>query len=154
MTLETQIEAEALTWLDGDGVDGSAGSARLMRARTAHRAFLREQGLIREGESQLSDEVSQRLRSLEFKRVASAETRRTGRDHIVLGKGDGFEGRFERTVDLASGRMALVGNEKAFAMAPWRPDLELQRGRSLVIEARERGISWMLPGGRYRGLGR
>ena len=47
-----------------------------------------------------------------------------------------------------------IANEKAFAMVPWRPDLERQRGRSLVIEARERGISWTLPGGRQRGIGR
>jgi len=64
--------------------------------------------------------------------------------------GERFEGVFERTTDLAQGRMAIIGNEKAFAMVPWRPDLERQRGRSLVIKAQERGISWTLPGGRQR----
>lgn len=39
-------------------------------------------------------------------------------------------------------------------MVQWRPELERQRGRSLVIEVRERGIGWTLSGGRQRGLGR
>lgn len=154
MTLDAQIRAEAVTWLDGDQPEGELASARITKARAARLGFLQSQGLLREGEGQLSDDVKQHLNAGELKRVASTEARRTGRDQVLLAAGDGFEGRFEKTVDLASGRMALIGNEKAFAMVPWRPDLERHRGRALVIEARERGISWLLPGGRQRGLGR
>ena len=86
--------------------------------------------------------------------MGEAESNRTQRLHKVLDTGEGFEGKFERTTDLAQGRMAIVGNEKAFALVPWRPDMERQRGRSLVIEARERGVSWSISDALKRGLSR
>ncbi|MEL6313288.1 MAG: DUF3363 domain-containing protein [Pseudomonadota bacterium] len=154
MTLDAQIEARADTWLDQQDLSTSVTSERVSKACDHRRAFLRSEGLIVDGEDRLSDKARHRLRMMELTRAGSKEEGRSGREHVELAKGDGFEGRFERAVDLASGRMALIGNQKAFALVPWRPDLERHRGRSLIIQARERGISWTLPGGRHRGLGR
>jgi hypothetical protein len=71
-----------------------------------------------------------------------------------MAKGDMLEGKFEKAVDLAAGRMALIGNQKSFALVPWRPDLERHRGRSLIIEQRAKGLSWSFPPGRTHGLSR
>ncbi len=154
MTLDAQIEARADTWLDQQDLSASVRSDRLSKARDARRAFLRSEGLISDREDRLSDEARHRLRMTELTRAASKEEGRSGREHVELAKGDGFEGKFEKAVDLASGRMAQIGNQKAFALVPWRPDLERHRGRSLMIEQRAKGLSWSFPSGRARGLSR
>jgi len=155
MAMEAQIEARAETWLDQVGEAGIGDpEPRLIEARRMRLAFLRREGFLDDGQDGLSDEARKRLRFDELRRAAVGEQNRSARFFSALETGERFEGNFERTADLAQGRMAIIGNEKAFAMVPWRPDLERQRGRSLVIEVRERGISWTLPGGRQRGIGR
>ena len=155
MAMEAQIEARAETWLDQvSPTEIGEGEKRLHEARRLRLGFLRREGLLEDGQDRLSEEVRRRMRLEELRRAAADETNRSGRAYSALETGERFEGVFERTADLAQGRMAIIANEKAFAMVPWRPDLERQRGRSLVIEARERGISWTLPGGRQRGIGR
>jgi len=154
MTLENQIEARSETWLDGTSAETAYASQRFAKAQTARLSFLREQGLLSEGEGQLSKDVRIRLRAEELAWVAAAEGERTGRHRVTLAKGDTLEGKFEKTVDLAAGRMALIGNQKSFALVPWRPDLERHRGRSLVIEQHAKGLSWSFPPGRTRGLSR
>lgn len=154
MTLENQIEARSETWLDGTSAETADASQRFAKAQTARFRFLREQGLLREGEGQLSKDVRTRLRAEELASVAAAEGERTGRHRVTMAKGDMLEGKFEKAVDLAAGRMALIGNQKSFALVPWRPDLERHRGRSLIIEQRAKGLSWSFPPGRTRGLSR
>ncbi|NQY97652.1 MAG: DUF3363 domain-containing protein [Henriciella sp.] len=154
MTLEAQIEARADTWLDRPEGAASVKSERLSNAHDARRAFLRRERLISDGEDRLSENTRNRRRMMELNRAAAKEGARSGRNHIELTKGDGFEGKFEKAVDLASGRMALIGNQKAFALVPWRPDLERHRGRTLLIEQRAKGLSWSFPSGRARGLSR
>jgi len=73
---------------------------------------------------------------------------------VSLTQRQSFEGRFERRIDLAQGRMSLIGNEKAFALVPWRRDLERLRGQSLVLEPKAKGLGWTFPGGRTRGISR
>lgn len=155
MAMEAQIEAGAETWLDQvNPAEIGEGETRLLEARRLRLGFLRREGLLEDGQDRLSDKARQRLRLTELRRAVAGETHRLGRTYAALEIGEHFEGVFERTADLAQGRMAIIGNEKAFAMVPWRPDLERQRGRALVIETRERGIGWTLPGWRRRGLGR
>ncbi|MEM0984840.1 MAG: DUF3363 domain-containing protein [Pseudomonadota bacterium] len=155
MAMETQVEARADTWLDQiDDKDIGHGEKRLHEARRARLGFLRREGLLEDGQDRLSEKARQRLRLEELRRAGEGETSRTGRTHTELSEGGRFEGVFERTTDLAQGRMAIIGQEKAFAMIPWRPDLERQRGRSLVIEMRAKGIGWTIGGGRRRGLSR
>ena len=155
MALEAQIEAHADTWLDGAAAHAAGGGDnRLAQARTMRLAFLRREGLLSDGEEVLSVEVRLRLRLEELRRAASSESSRSGRAFQAMEVGDRFEGKLERSVDLAQGRKAIIGNEKAFALIPWRPDLERQRGRSLVVEAHRRGVGWTLGGGRGRGISR
>ena len=154
MTLEAQIDARADTWLDRPEGAASVKSERLSNAHDARRAFLRRERLISDGEDRLSENTRNRRRMMELNRAAAKEGARSGRNHIELTKGDGFEGKFEKAVDLASGRMALIGDQKAFALVPWRPDLALHRGRTLLIEQRAKGLSWSFPSGRARGLSR
>lgn len=153
--IEAQIETHAETWLDRSSAgEKSVGRPGLEDARRRRLVFLGREGLLKDGSDRLSKEVRGLLRLAELRRAGTAENARSGRSHAVLETGDKFEGRYERAINLAQGRMAVVGNEKAFALVAWRPDVERQRGRSLAIEARDRGVNWKIVAGRRRGLSR
>lgn len=155
MALEAQVMARAETWLDGPDAAGvSNAAAELMELRAARTAFLREKGFLQPGQTRLSEADRQRLRAGELARVAAIEAAGSDRQSVSAATGASFEGRFERVVDLAQGRMALIGTEKMFALVPWRREMERYRGEALVIEAKGSGIGWTLSAGRTRDLGR
>jgi type IV secretory pathway VirD2 relaxase len=155
MAMEDQIEARAETWLDQvDKAKIDKDDVRLLEARRLRLSFLRQEGLLGEGQDGLSHEALKRLRLDEMRRAAAGETRRSGRTYATLETGEKLQGGFERTTDLAQGRMAIIGTQKEFALVPWRPDLERHRGRSLTVERNTRGVSWSFPSIWSRGLSR
>ncbi len=155
MALERQVNARALTWLDDVGAarEGEL-SERILTARRARLAFLQREGLLGPDAQELSDTMRVRLSAEELGRAGANEAGRSARAQTTLEDGQVFEGKFERTVDLAHGRMALVGNEKAFALVPWRHDLERYRGQSLLLEQKSKGTGWTFQPGRTRGISR
>lgn len=113
-----------------------------VRAFSEHVRYIQRDGVERDGSGgELYGREGQEVNGRDF-------AERSGDDRHQ------FRLTVSATVDLASGRMALIGNQKAFALVPWRPDLERQRGRSLMIEQRAKGLSWSFPSGRARGLSR
>ena len=155
MALESQVNSRALTWLDGvDAAGDGELSERVLAARRARLAFLQQEGLLGPDAQELSNAARAQLRSEELGRARACEAGRSGRAHVTAGEGQVFEGKFERTVDLALGRMALVGNQKTFALVPWRHDLERYRGQSLILEQKSKGAGWTFQPGRTRGISR
>ena len=75
----------------------------------------------------------------------------TGLEYRSVENGDRVSGVYRRSVDLASGRFALVEDGKQFVLVPWRPIVERQLGREVSGVLRGGSISWNL--GRERGLG-
>jgi hypothetical protein len=71
---------------------------------------------------------------------------------LKLEDGMAISGVYERPVDLAQGRFALVTRAKEFTLVPWRPELERYRGAQISVKARAGGIDWSV--GRARGIGR
>lgn len=154
MALETQVSARAETWLDSeDAAKEAVWSARIISARRGRLAFLREQGLLATDEITLSSDTRMRLRAAELSKAGSIEAAKSGRT-FTEPAGAPFEGRYERSLNLAQGRMALIGTDKAFALVPWRREMERFRGQSLVIKTKGDGMGWTFPGGRPRGIGR
>ena len=155
MALESQVNARALTWLDDVGAAGDGElSERVLTALRARLAFLQEEGLLGPDAQALSNAARVQLRAEELGRAGAREAGRSGRAQLMADDGQAFEGKFERTVDLAQGRMALVGNQKTFALVPWRHDLERYRGQSLILEQKARGAGWTFQPGRTRGISR
>lgn len=152
--LDKQVGLTAETWLDGVSDEEASASKRLGEARTRRQAWLRQQGLTREGEHHLADDQRERLRALELRRAEGAIATRSGRAALALQAGDGLEGRLEGHVDLGSGRMAIVGNAKEFALVPWRDALGRQIGRELTLQRTASGLTWSLGMERSRGLSR
>ncbi|MEM6898163.1 MAG: DUF3363 domain-containing protein [Pseudomonadota bacterium] len=144
--LENQITHHGVTWLD----DQNIGELKdeLSRAKRARQTWLREQGFLHAHQVELSEDARAKLARDEERRVVTRLENQDKRTPIVLMKFETFDGRYERPVDLAMKRLALIGNAKEFALVPWRPGLERHRGRNLTVRRTASGISWTLWKGR------
>jgi type IV secretory pathway VirD2 relaxase len=150
LSLEEQSGHAGLTWLDMNP-EHKPGD-RLERARRARLAYLEQKGWLGNGSDEVDEALRHRLRSMEWRRAVSVLSGSTGRAGIDLVPGDQFEGRFEKAIHLGQGRFAVLGNSKAFALVPWRPEMERHRGRNLVFKRTVAGVSWTI--GIERGMGR
>ncbi|MDR6952367.1 hypothetical protein J2X65_001722 [Ancylobacter sp. 3268] len=62
-----------------------------------------------------------------------------------------MSGRLTGSINLASGRFAMINDGLGFQLVPWQPVLERQIGRHISGVSRDGGVEWSL--GRKRGLG-
>ena len=65
--------------------------------------------------------------------------------------GERISGTYRQSVQLISGKYALVERSRELTLVPWRPAIENELGRQVAGLVRGEGISWEL--GRKRGLG-
>jgi hypothetical protein len=61
------------------------------------------------------------------------------------------QGLFKQTVQLSSGKFALVENAHEFTPVPWRPVIANRLGREVMGVVRDGSVSWQF--GRKLGLG-
>jgi Protein of unknown function (DUF3363) len=76
----------------------------------------------------------------------------TGLTYRETHDGESIRGVYRRSIDLASGRFALLDDGVGFSLVPWRPVMEEHLGRELRGVAIGTTISWNFS--RSRGLGR
>ena len=152
LTLEEQVTHRGVTWLDEE--HGKKDGRRLRSARQARSTWLREQGLLAPDASMLDVEACNRLRQSEHAAVTARIAKQSARQKIELQTGDTITGKYERAINLGSGRVAVIGNAKEFALVPWRPEIERHRGRELVAKRTAQGVSWTIGMSRQRGLSR
>jgi hypothetical protein len=69
-----------------------------------------------------------------------------------LHDGESVRGVYRRSIDLASGRFAMLDDGIGFSLVPWRPVMEEHLGRELRGMAIGVDISWDFS--RTRGIGR
>jgi type IV secretory pathway VirD2 relaxase len=161
LSVDRQIGADGATWLDRQlvgtahvelqGERFGAEASAAMHRRLEH---LIEQGLA----ERQDDGVRYRrnlLRLLRQRDLAAAgerlakETRMT---FVETPDGSRAEGVYRRSVQLSSGKFAMLENSKEFTLVPWRPVLERQRGKMVSGVVRGSAVSFELS--RKRGLGR
>lgn len=157
IAVERLPKIDAATWLDRELVAEApepvrdAGFGREVRAAQ----LLRRQWLIAE---QLAEEEGGKtfyrrgmlaaLQRRELLRVAGQLSEELGKQFREAKPGDRIEGRLIRSIEMASGRHALVERSRDFALVPWRPVLDRQVGKVVGGIVREGGINWTL--GRQR----
>lgn len=73
----------------------------------------------------------------------------TGLDHRRVADGENVSGVYRRSVQLASGRFAMLDDGIGFSLIPWKPMIEQRLGQNLTAVIRSDGASWEL--GRRRG---
>jgi hypothetical protein len=125
-----------------------------LRALRQRLAFLLEEGLAeRTGEwITLKPNLLATLRDRELIRVARSIETDTGLTYRETRDGESIRGVYRRSLELASGRFAMLDDGDGFSLVPWRPVMDEHPGRELRGVAVGGTISWDFS--RSRGLGR
>lgn len=161
VNLENQIGSDGATWLDQRLVSteasdlAPAGFGQQVRdaldqrrehhieqgdatRRQAGRVFYRRNllGTLREREVARVGAEMAATKALPFRAAVDGET---------------VSGKFSGTMQLASGKFAVVEKSHEFTLVPWRPVIDRQLGREVAGIVQGGSVSWQL--GRQRGLG-
>jgi uncharacterized small protein (DUF1192 family) len=159
--LERQIGSDGATWLDRRLVGASAAdlSASGFGGQVREAMNYRRKTLIGRG-----DAVSQPDGRTAYRRnlIATLQQREVARTGAAMeGKketpfraaadGETVSGTFTGTVQLSSGKFAIVEKSHEFTLVPWRPVIDRQLGREVSGVVQGGSVSWQL--GRQRGLG-
>ncbi|WP_409050035.1 DUF3363 domain-containing protein [Agrobacterium vitis] len=159
--LEKQITADGATWLDrrlvGRGPSDIAPAG--FGQDVSHAMDRRREQLIEQGDAtrQQNGRVLYRgdlLSTLEVREVAraGAELAATKRMSFrAAGDGETVSGTFSGTVQLTSGKFAIVEKSHEFTLVPWRPVIDRQHGKEVTGIVQSGSVSWQM--GRQRGLG-
>ncbi|HEV2561738.1 MAG TPA: relaxase/mobilization nuclease RlxS [Rhizomicrobium sp.] len=150
--LEWQITADGATWLDRTltrrpalVVHDSGFGRDVNEALVRRRQWLNEQDLARadeNGRTIYRANLLGRLRQRELTRVAGQLSAELGLACTETRSGERVEGVYRRSIDLASGRFAVIERSRDFTLVPWRAVLERNIGKSVSGIAHEEGISW------------
>ena len=68
----------------------------------------------------------------------------------AAGDGETISGTFTGTVQLTSGKFAIVEKSHEFTLVPWRPVIDRLLGREVTGTAQGGSVAWQV--GRQRGL--
>nr|WP_269845393.1 DUF3363 domain-containing protein [Haematobacter missouriensis] len=159
--LEKQISAEGATWLDrrmlaNDASDlAPAGFGQQVReAMDQRRDHHIEQG---DATRQQNGRIFYRrsllatLREREVARVGAEMAESKALPFRAAADGEKISGKFTGTVQLSSGKFAVVEKSHEFTLVPWRPVIDRQLGREVAGTVQGGSVSWQL--GRQRGMG-
>lgn len=156
-TVEQQVRAVGATWLDQQLIGGKrewadrgfgteVGEALKQRAD-----FLVEEGLAeRQGKRVvLARNLLKTLYGRELSSVANDISSQTGLHYRPAVEGQRISGIYRRSMQLASGRFAMLDDGIGFSLVPWKPVIEQKLGQSVSAVIQGNSISWQL--GRQRG---
>ena len=163
LNLEKLVEAEGATWLDKELLGKSQEKLNptgfgndVTSAFAQRRQWLVTQGLgamNTTGTFQPQPRMLDQLRQRDLRQASQVLSKELGLAHAQLGEGDRIAGTFSRSVNLASGKYAVIQKSKEFTLVPWRPEMEQFRGKALYGAAGSQEINWDWNAGRSRGLG-
>ncbi|MBD9397983.1 relaxase/mobilization nuclease and DUF3363 domain-containing protein [Pseudomonas sp. PDM11] len=157
LPLEQQVRAIGATWLDQQLISGNRelvdqGFGKEVREALRQRAdFLVEQGLAQHQGQRvvLARNLMATLRGRDLAETAREISAQTGMQYRQAVEGKRVSGVYRRSVQLASGRYALLDDGISFSLVPWKPVIEQRLGQSLSAVIQGNSVSWQL--GRQRG---
>ncbi|WP_226558731.1 DUF3363 domain-containing protein [Salipiger thiooxidans] len=159
--LEKQIGADGSTWLDRRLVSPDVSELapvgfgqQVREAMDQRREHHIERGDATRTEN---DRVSYRrnllatLREREVARVGAEMAHDKALSFRAAADGESVSGKFTGTVQLSSGKFAVVEKSHEFTLVPWRPVIDRQLGREVMGVMQGGSVSWQV--GRQRSLG-
>ncbi len=157
LPIEQQVRAVGATWLDQHLIGGNRelvdkGFGKEVRDALRQRAdFLMEQDLAeRQGKRVvLARNLLATLRGRELTAAAHDISSETGMHYRPAVEGQRVSGIYRRSMQLASGRYALLDDGIGFSLVPWKPVIEQKLGQSVSAVIQGNSVSWQL--GRQRG---
>jgi type IV secretory pathway VirD2 relaxase len=146
--LAQQVMADAPTWLDRTLVDRGlnahrdAGFGREANVALRGRMqWLVEQGLVDSAAGAvLGSETLQALARRELTRAARSIEKETGLRYVEPGAK--VEGIYRRSVDLSSGKFAVIAKSREFTLVPWRSTLDRYVGKTISGLRRGDIVTW------------
>lgn len=160
VNLERQIRSDGATWLDRRLVHGEtadlapAGFGQQVREAMDHRREHHiEQGdatRARNGRIFYRRSLLATLREREVARIGAEMAERKALPFRSATDGESVSGKFTGTVQLSSGKFAVVEQPHEFTLVPWRPVIDRQLGREVMGVVQGGSVSWQL--GRQRGI--
>ncbi|GGE55070.1 hypothetical protein GCM10007276_35080 [Agaricicola taiwanensis] len=158
--LENQIGADGATWLDrrllsADASDlAPAGFGQQVREamdqRREHHIEQRDATRGRDGRIFYRRNLLTTLREREVARVGAEIAQNKALPFRAATDGENASGKFTGTVQLSSGKFAVVEKSHEFTLVPWRPVIDRQLGREVMGVVQGGSVSWQL--GRQKGL--
>jgi hypothetical protein len=157
LSIEQQVRAQGATWLDHQLVRDNRNlspvgfGAQVRGALQDRIGFLVEQGLAERSGARvvLARNLLSTLRNLELAEVGKVIQHQTGLLHRPLREGERANGIYRRSVQLASGRFAMLDDGMGFSLVPWKPVVEQRLGQQVSAMVRGASVTWEL--GRQRG---
>lgn len=158
LPIERQTRAIGATWLDRQLIRGAADVAdkgfggELSAALRQRSDFLIEQGFAerRGARVELARNLLGTLRQRDLDAAARSITGETGLPYRPAADGERVSGTYRRSVQLASGRFAMLDDGLSFSLVPWKPVIEQRLGQRTTAIVRGSSVTWAL--GRQRGL--
>ena len=153
LTLDQQVGVDGATWLDRELVSDhpepsrDSGFGREVReAQARRRQWLIAEGLAHEEQDRIVYRANMltTLRRRELARVAGQLSDQLGLAYVETRSGEPVEGTFRRSIELASGKYAVIEKSREFTLVPWRPVLERHIGKQVSGVMRGDGISWTI----------
>lgn len=159
LPIEQQVRAIGATWLDRNllvdaGVANRGFGAQLRDAMQSRVDFLAKLGLVeRRGQRVVfSRNLLATLRDRELATVGKSLQDQTGQVYRPLQDGQQASGVYRQSIQLASGRFAMLDDGMGFSLVPWRPVIEQRFGQQLSAVAHGSSIKWSLGKGRNLSL--
>jgi type IV secretory pathway VirD2 relaxase len=159
--LEHQLTSDGATWLDRQLVSRNRSSLATggFGAEVRQALERRADELVRQGHAIRTPEARLRVKADLISTLTRQEVERVGRQLAAerglafqpFREGQAIRGKLLGSVQLASGRFAMIDDGLGFSLVPWRPVLDKQIGRQVIGVMRGGDVSWQL--GRAMGLG-
>ncbi|MDR6190333.1 type IV secretory pathway VirD2 relaxase [Agrobacterium pusense] len=158
--LEKQVGADGSTWLDRRLVSAemsdlsSSGFGQQVREaidrRRKHHIDWGDATPGPNGGTLYRRNLLATLRAREIERIGGEMAASKNLPFRAATDGEIVSGKFTGTVQLSSGRFAVVEQSHEFTLVPWRPVIDRQLGREVTGVVQGESVSWRL--GRQRGL--
>lgn len=156
LSIEQQVNALGATWLDRCLVTSTSSStstepintggfgADVARALNARRCFLLSEGLATLNSQRvvLARDLLAKLRERDVTAAGESLVGLNGKRFHRLQDGDNAHGIYRRSIQLASGKFALIENERSFSLAPWKSMVETRLGQPLSVTIRGSSAEW------------
>ncbi|RSC37140.1 DUF3363 domain-containing protein [Agrobacterium sp. FDAARGOS_525] len=159
--LEQQIGADGATWLDRRLVTPDASDlaptgfgqqvCEAMDRRRQHHIDHGDASPGPNGGTLYRRNLLATLRAREIERIGGEMAATKNLPFRAASDGETVSGKFTGTVQLSSGKFAVVEQSHEFTLVPWRPVIDRHLSREITGVMQAGSVSWQL--GRQRGLG-
>lgn len=152
LPIQRQVNALGVTWLDRQLVDDGRGlaahgfGAQVRDAMQSRVDFLAEHGLAerREHRVVLVRNMLATLRDRELATAGKSLQDQSGQTYRPLRSGQQVRGVYRQSVQLVSGRFALLDDGVGFSLVPWRPVIAPRLGQQVAAVVRSESVTWQL----------